>query len=127
MINNKKQRGLLSVEVIIALGVMVTLISVIAALGSAFGKLNNQLWLRHTCMTAGQAQMDAIFVLGRPIEDEKFHELWPQVTCFVERTDGNGLWQGLEKVNLHLSAGSKRDTVTVTLNRYMAKDRKVQP
>jgi hypothetical protein len=127
MLKNKNQKGLLSVEVIIALGVMVTLIGVIAALGSAFGKLNHRLWLRHTCMMAGQAQMDAIVVLDRPIDDGTFHELWPQVTCSVERTDGDGLWQGLEKVRLHLSAGSKHDTVTVTLSRYMAKDRKVQP
>lgn len=126
-IKHVKRKGLLTIEVIVAFGLMLTFIGVIAALGGSYGKLNRQLWLRHTCILAGQAQLDSLASRGCPIDDDQFHRLWPQVTCSIEKTDGPGDWEGFEKVEVSLSAASKIKTVEVRLIRYLPKDGEVQP
>ncbi|MHC5138406.1 MAG: hypothetical protein ACYSOF_00710 [Planctomycetota bacterium] len=57
MNTNKKHKGMLSVELVVAISVLATIISVLVALGHSFGKLNNNLWAKHICSNAGQAQM----------------------------------------------------------------------
>ena len=61
---HRKHKGLLSVELVVAVSVLATLIAVLAAIGSSLGMLNKHLWAQHTCNSAGQAQMDAIALTG---------------------------------------------------------------
>jgi len=120
---HRKHKGMLSAELVIAIGVLATIISILAALGNSFGKLNSALWAQHTCYAAGQAQMDAIAVTGKPIEQKKFESLWPNVTCQVETADGAGQWLGLTQVKLSLSARAKKKTVLVQMTRYLSNDK----
>jgi len=115
----KKNKGLLSVELVVAIGVLATIIAVLAALGNSFGKLNSALWAQHTCYAAGQAQMDCIAVTGKPIDPAKFESLWPTVTCEIETADGTGQWQGLTQVQLFLSVKD----VQVQMARYLPSDK----
>lgn len=119
MKNHRKHKGMLSVEFVVAISVLATMIGVLAALGLSFGKLNNRLWAKHTCCNAGQAQMDAIAVTGKPIDPATFQKLWPGVTCQIENSKGTGQWQGLERIDLTLSKKVKQKDVQVRLTRYL--------
>ncbi len=123
MKTHRKQKGLLSIEMVVAISVLATIIGVLAALGNSFGKLNSALWAQHTCYGAGQAQMDAIAITGKPIEQAKFESLWPTVTCQIETTDGTGQWQGLTQIQLSLAAKTKKKTVQVQMTRYLSKNK----
>ena len=114
-----KHKGLLSIEMVVAIGVLATIIAVLAAPANSFGKLNSALWAQHTCYAAGQAQMDCIAVTGKPIERAKFESLWPTVTCEVKTAAGVGQWQGLTQIQLSLSARAKKRTVHVQMARYL--------
>ena len=119
MKKHKKHKGMLSIEFVVAISVLATIIGVLAALGLSFGKLNNCLWAKHTCCNAGQAQMDAIAVTGKPIDPATFQKLWPGVSCTVETSDGGGQWQGLERIDLTLSKKVKQKEVQVRFTRYL--------
>ena len=108
---------------VVAISVLATIMAVLAALGNSFGKLNSALWAQHTCYAAGQAQMDAIAVTGKPIEQEKFESLWPNVRCEIETADGVGQWLGLTQVRLSLSVKVKQKDVQVQMTRYLSKDK----
>lgn len=114
----RKHKGMLSVELVVAVSVLATIIGVLAALGVSFGKLNNRLWAKHTCCNAGQAQMDCIAATGRPIDPATFEKLWPGVSCTVEKNDGTGQWQGLQRIELTLTKKVKQKDVQVHLTRY---------
>ncbi len=102
-----------------AVSVLATMIGVLAALGNSFEKLNNDLWARHICCNAGQAQMDALATTGKPINDSTFEKLWPGVSCTVETTDGSGQWRGLRRIDLTLSKKVKQKNVQIHLTRYL--------
>ena len=119
MNTNKKHKGMLSVELVVAVSVLATVIGVLVALGHSFGKLNNNLWAKHICSNAGQAQMDAIAVTGKPIDDARFKKLWPGVSCQIEKSDGSGQWQGLRKIDLTLSKKVKQKNVEVQFTRFV--------
>jgi hypothetical protein len=115
----RKHKGLLSVELVVTISVLATIISVLVALSVSFGKLNNRLWAKHTCCNAGQAQMDCIAVTGKPIDTATFEKLWPGVTCTIEKNDGSDQWQGLQRIDLTLSKKVKQKDVQVRLTRYL--------
>ena len=125
MKKHRKHKGLLSVELVVAISVLATIISVLVALNITFGKLNNTLWAKHICCNAGQAQMDAIAFTGKPIAEDTFNKLWPGVTCEMTTSDGPGQWQGLQKVDLTLSKKVKSKNVQVHLTRYLPKTTEV--
>lgn len=115
----RKHKGMLSVELVVAVSVLATIIGALFALGHSFGKLNRNLWGKHICCNAGQAQMDAVVATGKPIDDAKFKKLWPGVTCTIEKSDGSGQWQGLQRIDLTLSKKVKQKDVQVCLTRYL--------
>ena len=123
MNNMKKQKGLISIEFVVAIGVLTIIIGVLTAIGKTSGDLNNNLWARHTCYAAGQAQMDAIAVTGEPIDSAKYESLWPDVTCRIETADGTGQWQGLRQVQLYLSTEVKKKDIHIQMMRYLPKDK----
>ncbi len=119
MKTHTKHKGFLSVELVVAISVLATIITVLGALGVSFGKLNNHLWAKHTCYNAGAAQMDSIAATAKPISQEKFNELWPGVLCDIRTSEGAGQWQGLGKIDLTLSKRVKHKDVQVRLTRYL--------
>ena len=119
MNTQRKQKGLLSVELVVAISVLATVIGVLVTLEHSFGKLNNKLWAKHICRNAGQAQMDSIAVIGKPIEDAAFEKLWPGVTFQLKTSDGDGQWRGLQRIDLTLSKKVKQKDVQVQLTRYL--------
>ena len=119
MNTNKKHKGMLSIELVVAVSVLATIIGVLVALGHSFGKLNNNLWARHACSNAGQAQLDSITTTGEPIDTAKFEKLWPGVTCTIEKSDGSGQWQGLQRIDLTLSKKVKQKDVEVQFTRFV--------
>jgi hypothetical protein len=121
------RKGFISIEIVVAIALMLTFIGVIASLGHSFGRLNRNSWQRHTCTVAAQAQLDAVEVLGRPIPEETFRELWPKIESTVEISDGQGQWKGLERVDVQVLSVVREKTVNLTFTRYMEKDRKVLP
>ncbi len=123
---HNKRFGILSIEMLVAVSVMAVLIGVLAAIGSSFKKLDNQLWLQHTCSAAGKSQMDALAATGKPINEETFSRLWPNVTCSIEITDGVGDWRGLRQIMLHLTATSHGKTVEATMARYIPGNKELQ-
>ena len=125
-INRKKQSGWLSIEMVIVIGIMAALISVLGVVGNSFKKANDHRWTRHTVLTAGQAQMDAIVITGKPIDEETFRRLWPKVQCTVDITEGGGQWQGLQKIQLDLSAKARERTVKTSMVRYIPTDKELQ-
>lgn len=118
MKTHRKHKGMLSVELVVAISVLATIIGILAALGISFGKLNDHLWAKHICCNAGQAQIDAIASTGKPIDSVKFKKLWPGVTCDIETSNGSGAWQGLQRIDLTLSKKVKQKNVQVHLVRY---------
>jgi type II secretory pathway pseudopilin PulG len=123
MKKSKKHKGMLSVELVVAVSVLAILISVLATLNLSFGKLNHYLWAKHICYNAGQAQLDSIASIGKRIDDDTFEKLWPGVSCQLEISDGAGSWQGLKRIDLTLSKKIKRKTVQVYLTRYLPEDK----
>jgi len=119
MNTDKKHKGMLSIELVVAISVLATIIGVLVALGHSFGKLNNNIWARHICNNAGQAQMDALATTGEPINDSTFEKLWSGVTCTIEKDDGSGQWQGLQRIDLTLSKKVRQKDVQVRFTRYL--------
>ena len=119
MNTDRKHKGMLSVELVVAISVLAIILSVLLMLGASYGKLNNNLWVRHICHNAGQAQMDSIATIGAPIDDTVFNKLWPGVTCQIKTSDGTGQWQGLQKIDLTLSKKVKQKDLQVHLTRYL--------
>lgn len=116
----RKQKGLLSIELVVTISVLAVVIGVLIALGGSFGKLNNQLWAQHTCYNAAQAQIDAIAQTGKPIDPAVFERLWPGVTCTIETSNGSAQWQGLQRVDLTLTKKVKAKDVQVQVTRCFA-------
>ncbi|MHC4904803.1 MAG: hypothetical protein ACYTEN_03115 [Planctomycetota bacterium] len=116
---HKIRKGMLSIELVVAISVLATIIGVLVTLGASFGKLNNRLWAKHTCCNAGQAQMDCIAATGKPIDTATFEKLWPGVACRLETSDGIGQRQGLQRIDLTISKKVKQKNVQVRLTRYL--------
>lgn len=114
-----RRTGSLSIEMIVAVGIMAVFFTVIGRFGNTFRKVDESRWARHTLNTAGQAQMDAIFVTGKPIDEADFKRLWPAVECRVEISEGQGQWQGLLKVQLHLMTESRQQPIETSLTGYV--------
>lgn len=118
-IERSRRAGSLSIEMIVAVGIMAVFFTVIGRFGNTFRKVDESRWARHTLNNAGQAQMDAIFVTGKPIDEAVFKRLWPTVECRVEIGEGQGQWQGLLKVQLHLSTESRQQPIETSLTAYV--------
>ena len=125
-VNHTKRSGWLTTEMVIAIGILATLISMLGVVGNAFKKMNDYRWTRHTVLTAGQAQMDAIVVTGKPIDDETFRRLWPKVQCKVDITQGTDQWFGLQKIQLDLSAKCRERIIETSMVRYIPADKELQ-
>lgn len=126
MIHRKKQTGSLSIELMVAIGIMTILLSTLAGMGFGFKQISDHHWARHTMLAAGQAQMDALVTTGKPIDEKTFKRIWPKVQYTLQVSDGEGQWQGLKRIELHLSSSVHQKTTKTSLTRYVRTDKELQ-
>ncbi len=116
--STKSSKGVLSVELVVAMTVLVTIAGVLLAMNRSFGQLNRRLWAKHICTTAAQARMDAM-TAGNPVDEAALKHLWPDVSVMVETAEGTGPWKGLQKVEVTAVKTIKSHPIEVRLTRYL--------
>ena len=115
----KPQRGWMTLELVVALVVLVAMISALGSLMYSSGMYNQLLLARRQCYAAGQAQLDCITKTGGPVPPDEFARLWPGVECVVRRVPGAGEWSALELVEVSVRTRVRNKTVEVLCNRYV--------
>jgi type II secretory pathway pseudopilin PulG len=113
--NEMRQRGFLTVEVLTATALLGVIIAGLAVSINGFSSFNYRQWARQRCAAAALAQLDSLTATGRPIESQELKRLWPEVELSMIRTPAEQPWAGLELVEV--TAVAKR--VTVRLVRYI--------
>lgn len=107
------------IELMVAMGVMVTLLVALAMTMNGFGRLNRNLLTRQRCIAAAQAQLNSIAATGKTLSEQRLGELWPDVNVAVEKSAGTRQWQGLQLVEATAVGRSYNRTVEIKLARYM--------
>ena len=122
--SRKKRRygGFLLVEMTVGLTVLAVLLAGVAFSMNGMAKFNRYQLVRQQCIAAAQAQLDSLTVTGKPIQDEDFHRIWPQISVSIEKSAGLGQWQGTELVEVTASGRSFRKEVKIQLSRYFPRD-----
>lgn len=115
------RKGWITVEMMSVLGILLLIGGGLAMLLRTTGRYNAEQMARMRCLAAAQAQLDNLVVTGQGLRDEEVQRLWPGVTLQVERADGAGDWQGLNRIEVIATRGlrSSRRTVRVRLVRYV--------
>lgn len=121
----QKSGGWLLTEMMVTVTLLAIVIGILASLGIAFKKINQQRWHKQTLIAAGQAQMDAIVTTGKPIDAETFARLWPEVDCEIQVSPGQGDWERLQRIRLHLSASHRGKMIEHTQCRYIPADKEL--
>jgi hypothetical protein len=83
---------------------------------------NQYQWTRQRCVAAAEAQLDSLVTIGKPIDESEIKRLWPKVNVAVDRTPGDGPWDGLERLRVTATGVTGPRLVTVRLERYVPKD-----
>ena len=109
-------------EIIVALTVLAMLITVVAFSLNGMAKFNRYQLVRQQCVAAAQAQLDSFTATSKPIADEDFERLWPELNVSIEETAGTDQWQGTKLVEITASGKSFRKQVQIRLSRYILKD-----
>jgi len=120
----KKRRygGFLFAEIAVGLTVMAMLLAGVAFSLNGIAKFNHYQLVRQQCIAAGQAELDSFTAMGRPIEDEDFSRIWPQLNVSIEKSAGQGQWQGIQLVKVTTSGKYLRKQVIIELSRYISRD-----
>lgn len=121
--SRKKMRhgGFLMTEIIVALTIMAMLLSGMALTLNGLAKFNRYQLVRQQCIAAAQAQIDSITATGKPIQDEDFSRIWPQLSVSIKKTAGTGQWQTMELVEVTATGRNFRKEVEIQLSRYVSK------
>jgi type II secretory pathway pseudopilin PulG len=114
--------GFLLAELIIALTILAMLLAGMAFSLNGMAKFNRYQLIRQQCIAAAQAELDSLTAMGRPVPDEDFKRLWPELRVSIEKTPGTGQWQGMELVEVTASGKSFRKQVQIKLSRYILRD-----
>jgi len=114
--------GFLMTEIIVALTVMAMLLAGLAFSMNGMAKFNRYQLVRQQCIAAAQGQIDSLTATGKPIEDEDFHRIWPELSVSIEKTAGEGQWQAAQLVEVTASGKSFRKEVKIELSRYISRD-----
>ena len=120
---NKKYRGFLLTEVIVAAGVLGTIMVALALSMYGFAKFNRYQLVRQQCTAAAQAELDSITTTGSPIPDEDFKRLWPRLDVNIKSSAAAGQWQGLSLVEVTANGMSYNKEVKVRLARYVLENK----
>lgn len=117
-----KNKGSLIAETMVAMAIL-GIIMVCMALGlKTFGNFNQYQFARQRCISAAQAQLDSISATGKPIADNDNERLWPRIKIQIEKSEGNGQWQGLTLVKVKTSTMSFQRHVNIEMARYFKKE-----
>jgi hypothetical protein len=84
-----------------------------------FSRLNHYHLVTQHCIAAAQAQLDSITATSKPIPDEDFQRLWPEITVSMEKTPGTGQWEGMKLAKVTATGLSYRTRVKIELSRYV--------
>ncbi len=120
----KKRRygGFLFAEIAVGLTVMAMLLAGVAFSMNGMAKFNRYQLVRQHCIAAAQAELDSLTATGKPIKDEDFSRIWPQLTVSIEKSAGQEQWQGAQLVKVTTSGKYLRKQVTIELSRYISRD-----
>ena len=118
----KKRRygGFLFAEMTVSLTVIAMLLAGIAFSLNGIAKFNHYQLIRQQCIAAAQAELDSLTATGKPINDEDFSLIWPRLKVSIEKSAGQGQWQGIELVKVTTTGKYLRKQVTIELSRYIA-------
>ena len=122
--SDKKRRygGFLFAEIAVSLTVMAMLLAGVAFSLNGIAKFNRYQLIRQHCIAAAQAELDSLTATGKPIEDEDFNRIWPQISVSIEKSAGQGQWQAAQLVKVTTSGRYFRRHVTNELSRYISRD-----
>ena len=120
--SRKKRRsgGFIFAEIAVGLTVMAMLLAGVAFSLNGIAKFNHYQLVRQKCIAAAQAELDSLTATGKPIEDEDFKRIWPQLSVSIEQSTGQGQWQGTRLVKVTTSGRYLRKQVIIELSRYIS-------
>lgn len=120
----KKRRygGFLLMEITVSLTIMAMLLAGMAFSLNGMAKFNRYQLVRQHCIAAAQAELDSLTATGKPIKDEDFSRIWPRLSVSIEKSAGQGQWQGTQLVEVTASGKSFRKEVIIELSRYISMD-----
>lgn len=120
----KKRRygGFLLMEITVGLTIMAMLLAGMAFSLNGMAKFNRYQLVRQHCIAAAQAELDSLTATGKPIKDEDFSRIWPRLSVSIEKSAGQGQWQGTQLVEVTASGKSFRKVVIIELSRYISMD-----
>lgn len=120
----KKRRygGFLLMEITVSLTIMAMLLAGMAFSLNGMAKFNRYQLVRQHCIAAAQAELDSLTATGKPIKDEDFSRIWPRLSVSIEKSAGQGQWQGTQLVEVTASGKSFRKVVIIELSRYISMD-----
>jgi hypothetical protein len=101
---------------------MAMLLAGVAFSMNGMAKFNRYQLIRQHCIAAAQAELDSLTATGKPIEDEDFSRIWPQLSVSIEKSAGQGQWQGTQLVKATTSGKYLRKRVIIELSRYISLD-----
>jgi type II secretory pathway pseudopilin PulG len=109
----------MTIELVVAIGVLVTILAALGSILYSSGHYNRILWARQQCLAAGQAQLDCIAKTGKPVPPADMKRLWPGIQCTLETAPGTGPWEPLRLVRVQVRAKVRNKTVEVQCSRYL--------
>jgi len=109
-------------ELIVATAVMGLILTGLALAMNGFAKFNRYQLVRQRCIAAALAQLDGITATGKPIPQEDFQRLWPNLATSVSSSPGAGQWEAMTLIEVTATGKSFRKDVKVRLNRYVPGD-----
>ena len=120
----KKRRygGFLFAEIAVSLTVIAMLLAGVAFSMNGIAKFNHYQLVRQQCIAAAQAELDSLTATGKPIGDEDFNRIWPQLKVSIEKSAGQGQWQAAQLVKVTTSGKYLRKQVIIELSRYIARE-----
>jgi len=119
----RKSGGFLFAEIAVSLAVIAILLACVAFSLNGIARFNHYQLVRQKCIAAAQAQLDCLTATGKPIEDEDFNRIWPQLTVSIEKSAGQEQWLGTQLVKVTTSGKYLRKQVTIELSRYISSDK----
>lgn len=109
-------------EITVGLTIMAMLLAGMAFSLNGMAKFNRYQLVRQHCIAAAQAELDSLTATGKPIKDEDFSRIWPRLSVSIEKSAGQGQWQGTQLVEVTASGKSFRKEVIIELSRYISMD-----
>ena len=118
----RRSGGFIFAEIAVSLTVMAMLLAAVAFSLNGMAKFNRYQLVRQQCIAAAEAELDCLTATGKPIEDEDFSRIWPQLNVSIEKSAGQGQWQAAQLVKVTASGRYFRRQVTIELSRYISRD-----